>query len=399
MYKKNCNFTFKTSKIQANLSTKFPLKNVLNSRKYQNFQYFKILPYKTVPNMCNDYVNLLYQRKNLELSCRDKMQKIDIEKIKRADEEKLEAKMKIRLVLREYIEELNAELELMTTMVEDVGSELVESQSQYFDIEKILKAQEKALTKVEHKNQEIERKINDEVLNIRKNFAMKWTELDNARQKFTEAQQGLENFCTIENELELELKARKVELYRVSCCIKSARHSKSATGNVTEKMLEEICLKQEKYEKICRKASGSLEYRQQQICRLQQEMEIIRKTAIIKLNVAKLHDNWKTEKLLKRKEKLEAEREELSDYDESDEVMRDLRVKIKLMGNDVDEAKQTIENLQKLLSDVDEAESSCKKIIKPSTKGQPKLIRNKSEEKLNYVIARDYLGSTFIKLQ
>jgi hypothetical protein len=369
---------------------------------YSKFSVFKMLALEMASNenLCDDYVNLLHQRKNLELSCREKMRETDDEKIKRFDEEKLQAKMKIRYVLRDYIQELNEKLELLTIIVQDISSELIEKQIEYSNIENVLKIQQKALAAVESENEEIEININTEVSKIRENFISKWSELDRARQNYTEHQQKLEKFCDKQNELEVELIKKKLEHHKILCCIKSIRNSCSKTGNVTKKMYEELLQKQEKYLRKCKDVSRSVECYRQKICLLQQEMDIVRKTAIIKLNVTKLHDDWKTETLEICKEKLQSQRDVFSkSFDERDEIIRNFQKKIKLMETDVNESTKTIENLQNLLAKVAFQESSCKKVIKPSTKDQPKTLSKKLKQSDNFVIARDYLGSTFIKLE
>lgn len=344
--------------------------------------------------LCNEYINLLHQRKNFEIDCREKLKGVEEEEMKKIDNENFEEKLKVRHVLRDYIKELNDELELLMMIQCDVTAELFEKQRDCLEIEEVLKVQKKALEAVEQENQHIERKTNEEISLIREKFLVKWAELKLSREDFIKIQRDLEETCKIKNDLESELNQKKKKHKRNLCCIKTIRKKFTGTGDITPKMIDNMTAKKEKFKKKSEEMQNCLEYYQQQICKLQGEHEISRKTLASRLTIAKHHDEWKIEKLLKRKEKLEEEFDSLSETcDDRDKIIMNLRKNIKSAENDVRQAQASIENLKKLLIQISSEESCCKKIIRPSTKGKPTSIK----KPLKTAIATDYLGSNFIK--
>ena len=342
----------------------------------------------------DEYTDLLHERKKLEIKCREKMHEIDEKNIEKFDEMKVEAKMKIRHVLRDYIQQLGEKLELMMVIAQDVSNELFEKQSECLQIDEVLKVQEKALKEMNKKNYQIESETNAKILEIREDFKSKWISLNKSREDFFELLPNLENVCKKENELEKELARKRKENKRNLCCIKKIRRNAVKDENVTTKMIEIIQAKKEKYLKKCDETEKCLDYVKNQTCQLHEEFKITRRTLNSSLKITKLHDEWKTEMLLERKRKVTSELNELDRF-EDDQVFLDLKQEIKSAELDVDQANVTIKDLKKLLVKFESDESCCKKIIRPSTAGKPKT----SEKPQNLVLARDHFGSNFIAIQ
>lgn len=349
-------------------------------------------------NLCKYYVSLIHQRKNFELECCESLKKYDNEKIKQVDEMRVEFRFKARYVLRDYIEELNEELDLFMKIIEDISAELIEKQCNNVNIEEVLKVQEQALAALELQNKKTEKRVNEEIMSIREKFATKQGELKEAKRNFIVTKDNTEQLCLKENALEMEIAKMRRIYCQNKCCIKAIQAQFETDSCATEQMVEKMQSRKDKYLKLCKETQSYIACHKEMICKLEQEMEIVRKTAIRKLKVTKLHDDWKMEKLVAIKKRLEDEYKDLTDsFGEGEDVQR-LRTDIVLMERDVNEAHETIERLRTYLKKFGEHPSVCKKIIRSSTRGKPPMSSEQKKYAANRILARDHLGSTFIKL-
>ena len=350
---------------------------------------------------CDWYSNILYERETVEKKCLGNIEEIESLVIEKTDKEKREGKLKIPFLLREYIEKLNEKSELLMTMMQDLSREYIQGQSKLLNLEGILIAQKEALEKVESENQELEQTVNEEIKEIREKFIRKWKELDLERQEFENVQKELHESCEKEKKLTNELNKKKLELRKLKCCIKSLQKS-MFPQKITMKMFDKLRRKEENFSKRYSNDLSSVQCYQEKLCKIQRELQIVHKVATSKLKMVKKHDEWRVEQLMSRKEDLETMKEKVSEtYDDCDNVLKSLKLKISLMEKDVSDAGQTIKTLQAMTSSLLEKESVCRKVIKPSTHGQPKECKKPGNayDKMLAISAVDYMGSKFIKYE
>lgn len=92
---------------------------------------------------------------------------------------------------------------------------------------------------------------------------------------------------------------------------------------------------------------------------LQREGEIVRKVARSEMKIAKMHDEWSTEKLYERKQNLEEMMSEMiGSGDNHDKVLLHLRTRIALAERVVEASRETIKELAALTGKVFPKDSS-----------------------------------------
>lgn len=318
-------------------------------------------------------------------------------------DEKQERKAKnLRLMLREFIERLSENIDVLMAIMEDLTRQHNQQQLDFVEIEKVITIQQKAIDKVQHENKNTELKVNEDIQEIREEFIRKWKELDCCRRQFQDIEVELNESCEQVNQLESKLALAKIQHRRNLCAIKAIRKSKKQSV-VTMEMIDTLRQKEEKYAKKLKDDHSYIECLASKTCQVQCEIEVVRKVAISNLRVVKIHDEWSTRQLVERKTLLELDS---CDGDSQDEVIDELRKKIKLAVTDISAANETVKNLQTLVDEALEKESPCARSIKPLRKPKPVTVKCndlKEEQDLllktpGAIIAKDYIGSTFIKL-
>lgn len=306
---------------------------------------------KCVPNQntCDLYLNLLQEREKVNKCCLNDVNKIDSILIKKIDEEKLEGKLKIRYVLQEFIEVLNEKIEILMAIMQDLSREYVNKQLDYSRLEETLIIQKEALNKVEKENQILETTTNTQIHEIRNDFIGKWKELNATRKNFVDVEKELSDTLQKENSLKSKLISKKEEHKKLMCTLKSQR-ALLCPVKFTMEMFDKLRRKEEKYLKEYLDVTSCVECYKQNITKIQHELEVVRKIAKKKLNMVKLHDEWRMEQLECRREELEAMKEESSQQsDESDKLIDSLRSKICMMGKQVAEGQATVHKLQEMI--------------------------------------------------
>lgn len=349
---------------------------------------------------CDWYANLRYERERGKNCCLNDLNELDLLVSKKTDEKKLEGRFKVRQVLQEYIENLKERLELLMMIMQDLSREYIQTQSQFMNSEELINVQKDIIDKIEKDNQDLELKVNQEIAEIRRNFTNKWKELDLKRQQFEDVQKELHETCRRENELEAELKDKKLEIKSNLCCLKSLQ-GQLFPQKLTMKMFDKLRRKEGKYLKRFIGDQSTVQCFKQKIGKTQRELQIVHRVTRNKLRTVKLHDEWRLEQLKIRNEELESLKAESSlMFDDSDQVISSLKKNILLMEKDVADSRGTIKSLQCLADTLLAEKSPCKRIIKPSTHGQPKTKKTPAKDTLTTVPvkAEDYMGSTFVKL-
>lgn len=344
---------------------------------------------------CDRYELLLQERQFWRNLCDEMDEKIFDLKIQKTDERKLIAKLKTRQILREYIEQLNEKAEILKRIMHDLGQEFISVKSEYEKAENVLSLQESALEKAEKANQEVERRVNEEIDKIRKGFIDKWKKLCEIRDKFNLTQSDIAETCKDQMKLEAELNQKKLDLKKSLCELKKFRKSSSSVApSVTLKMLKNLRKKEAKYLRKFNQIETEVECFKRKICEADQEMKVVRKVVRSQLHVAKMHNDWRWEQLEIRKRNLEPliDDQLVACDDEDKKVSHDMRMNISRMAEDVSGAKKTVENLESAVQHLLEKPDSCRaKNFKSSTNVQQRIKKPEAQ----VIKATDYLGSTF----
>lgn len=306
-------------------------------------------------NSCDHYSNILHEKEALLSRCLTKVKEIDRIKIEKYDNEKLQAKLKIGKLLREFIEQLNEKLELLMTVMQDLSRQSIQSQCVSASFEEILKLLKTALEHADWENLKIELKVNDEVQRLRDNFLCRWKELDSVRKQFEETQLKFQDSCKIQSQLAADLKEKNFEYKRTLCSIKLLRESMDSddlSQRVTMEMFDELRRNETKFSNSLTAAESTVKCLQKKVCQIECEIKIVRGLNLSKLNVSKLHNEWSVEQLLARQQQLEKLKEQsLKSSDGDDEAICAMKLEISLIERDVNEAHETIKNLQCLASE------------------------------------------------
>lgn len=333
---------------------------------------------------CDNYTDLLYARETLKNECFRCIDDLKSLQVSKYDKEKLQAKLNVQIVLREFIQKLHEKIELLKLIIEDMGREYIKSQQDFLIVDQVLSIQEKALQKIEKENRKIEESVNGKVATMREKFSKQFIELRQSQQLYEVTRKELEDSCRQQSQLENELKQAKLQHHSCVCQIESIQKAKSADESPTTKMFDELAAKHVKLSKIVANSKSYTDCVRQKICHLQRETGIVRETVKTKLKISKLHDEWSTDQLLTQKQELEEAKRKFNETtDDSDKIIQNLRSEISLLTNKIDESQNAIRNLQNLLRKALENELKCKKVIKPSSRGQPtsskKLTESSSE--------------------
>lgn len=328
-------------------------------------------------SICDQYSDLLFTRESLKEECFSFISELSKIQVNKNDENSMKAKLNVPVVLREFIEKLHEKIELLKLIIEDLGREYVNSQSDWIVVQQVLDVQKEAFELCEQENQSIEEKVNSDVSTVREKFLKRLNDLKKSKKLYAEIKNELEESCKQQNCLADELKKAKLQHHCTLCQIKSLREKESSVKRPTVKMIEDIQAKHDKLAKLLTDSTSTAECLRQKVCQLQSESDIVRKTVKSKLELVKMHDEWSIEQLRTRKQDLE---DAVLKFNQTsnDKVINDLQSNISLMANDIDQAKRTIKNLENLIVENLDKTSECKKIIKPSTKLGPST-RNKTQ--------------------
>jgi hypothetical protein len=339
-------------------------------------------------NFCELYVSLIPHHENLKYRCESLSNVLKNEKERREEIKKNEFKENIQIFLKNLIEKLFENLELLKLVAFDFGSDYVSFQSNLKSIQNDLKANQEKLDAINEKIDKQQKTANFEIHTMREDFLKKFQELMDSKTNYEENQKKLDKNCKVKIELEEKLNCKREELKKVLCQIKKQRLTMEP--NVPMSDFDEL---RDYYEKSILKLSqlsSTVECYQSKLAQTQLENEIMRKIFKSKLKVIRAHDKYITDELIKRKDDLENKIEQIC-VDESDYEIKKIGREIFIMQQKIEISEVSMEELSKVINKFQAYKRPCQSLSAATLK------RLREEKAL--VFGVDYQGSKFVKFR
>lgn len=337
--------------------------------------------------MCDQFVNLIYLRKDLEQKCDTVKNEILDERARKKEIAENDLKEELPKFYKDLIEELNEKLDVLKLIAYDLGKDAMNFQKKIVATEIIANKQEKVLRKIDKKNLIFERAINEKIHEMREKFLYKLSELNQFKVLYVEAENLLQESMEALMDCDKELCSKTRILKQHKCCIK-----KYSENKVSEAEKEEFENLKIQYEKVLEKSNNLLSIVnciQEKICKIDHEMELTRKIIRRKFRVIKDHDNWSVDHMLERKRSVQADIENSKiKLSREDFLIKDLRNNIESLKDNIEVSEFSIKKLGQYLMKLSQNKSSGRRYINLSK------VALKAEQKM--VFGKDYMGSTFV---
>lgn len=337
--------------------------------------------------MCDQLVNLVYLRKDLEQECDSVKNKILDERTRKNVAAENDLKEKLPKFYKDLIEKLNEKLDVFKLIAYDLGKDVINFQKKVVATEIIANKQEKVLKKIDKKHSIYEREINEQIHEMREKFLYKLSELNQFRVLYVETENLLQESMEALMDCDKELCNKTKILKQYKCCIKKYKKIKASEAEKEE--FENLKVQ---YEKMLEKSSNLqsiVNCIQDKICKINHEMELTRKIIRRKLRVIKEHDNWSVDHMLERKRSVQADIENSTiKLSREDFLINDLRNNIESLKDNIEVSEFSIKKLGQYLTKLSQNKSSGRRYINLSNEAL------KAEQKM--VLGRDYMGSTFV---
>lgn len=270
--------------------------------------------------------------KMINLFCRnDKLQKdfAGIRYVFLEKRAKLERDRKLNLkhiegkVLKDLAQQLNERLELLKLISGNVGKEFIITQGKLQDIQVQIEYQDDLLSDIENENRIMEKNVNGKLHEIRVNFLKKFVQLNDAKEKHMEAEQTLMELRLTGENLEKELRQKKLQLRRTKNGVKKLK-AKSWVPHNNDKIIREHTEMTKKLYEISQHVQCLI----YEVNVTRDELEVSRETIKRRLSVVKDFNEWNKEALIKTKFGLEKFIKDNSKDSQTDLLINEMKGKI-----------------------------------------------------------------------
>lgn len=339
-------------------------------------------------NYCELYYSLIPYHHNIRTHCENLSNVLKSKKEERQQKKSEKFKQNVQKFLKDLINKLFENLELLKMVAFDLGTNYVTVQCNLKAIEKESDNYHEMLNAINRKINDQHKNANFNVHSTREEFVKKFKELLNAKCLYEDIQKKLDENCKIKLGIEEKFSCKKEELKKVLCQIKKQREA--IQPNVPMSAFDEL---RNSYEKAVLKAnqlSSTVDCYHTKLAETERENELMRQTFKSQLKVIREHDNWSTKELMKRKNILENKIRCIC-VDDSDCEISKIEQEIFIMQQKIDIAEVGMRELNNFIEKMQAWKRPCPNL-------SPEKLKLLKEEKAP-IFGIDYQGSKFIKLK
>lgn len=339
-------------------------------------------------NYCELYTSLIPYHHEIRTQCESLSNVLKDKKDENNEAKREKFKQNIQKFLKDLINKLLENLELLKMVAFNLGTDYVTYQCNLKTIEEQSNNYKEKLNTINKKIDDQHKNANFNVHSTREEFMKKFMDLIDAKYGFENIQKVLDENCRKKLEIEENLNCKRGELKKFLCQIKKQRET--IEPNIPMSLFDEL---RNSYEKAVLKVdqlSSTVEYYQTKLAKADHENELMRKTFQSQLKVIREYDNWSTKELMKRKNLLENKMERIC-TDESDCEIKKIEQEIFIMQQNIEIAEDGMKELKKNIEKMQAWKRPCAKL-------STETLKRLKEEKAP-IFGVDYQGSKFIKFR